>query len=262
MSDDFYVGYHAKAPGSLRGFLRGVAALLILVGAGTAALIAADQGPFRPSVFEFGVEREYTGWLTLDPVPALLTEVPGHHDGDHGEASSAICGTRYSSYLLAESGTKFGVADAVAPLAGQFVRLRGSLVYLDRETMIDVVPSSLTAIDGRAPDPLPAVQELGIQVLTGEVIDTKCHFGLMDPSTGKVHRGCAARCISSGVPPALHVEDEAGRVANLLLVGLGGEPVNAELKPFIGEPVRIEGRVTRHENLLVLYTDVDAIERL
>lgn len=260
MPDDFYVGYLEKAPAGVAKFLRTRVIVLLVVVLAAAGFLAVDQGPFRPSVFEFGVEREFVGWISVSPVPTLFAKVPGHHQA---EPSAEVCGANYSAYPLAESGTKFGVADVAKEWDGRLVRVRGSLIYLDRETMIDVVPDSVVAIGtetGGAPGAV--TEELGTVTLTGEIVDSKCHFGVMDPSTGKVHRACAARCISSGIPPALHVEDEAGRIANLLLVGRDGRAVNREIAAYIGEAVRITGRVVRHENLMVLYANPGDIERL
>jgi hypothetical protein len=260
MPDDFYVGYLEKAPTGIAKFLKGRVFLLLFVALVAAGVIAVDQGPFRPSVFEFGVEREFVGWLSISPVPSLFAKVPGHHDA---EVSSGVCGANYSAYPIAESGTKFGVADVAKEWDGRLVRLRGSLIYLDRETMLDIVPDSVVAIGTESGGATGAVtEELGTLTLSGEIVDSKCHFGVMDPSTGKVHRACAARCISSGIPPALHVEDEEGRIANLLLVGRDGRAVNREIAAYIGEAVRITGRVVRHENLLVLHADPGDIERL
>lgn len=259
MSDDFYVGYLERAPAGLRGFLRIVALALIAVGVVVAALVTSQQGSFRPSIFEFGVEREFVGWLSLHPVPALFARVPGDHDA---KPTAGVCGANYSIYPLTEAGTKLGAEELVRGLEGKLVRMRGSLLYLDRGTMIDVVPDSIASVNGGAPGPDAVIEDLGVQTLSGEIVDSKCHFGLMDPSTGKVHRACAARCISGGIPPALHVEDRHGRVANLLFVGRDGRAINDELLSFVGEPVRVVGRVARYENLLVLYAEPEAIERL
>ena len=259
MSDEFYVGYHERSPAGTRAFVRRVVLALLVVAIAIAFLITSRQGPFRPSVFEFGVEREFVGWLSSDPVPSLFARVPGHHDA---EASTGVCGANYSIYPLTEGGTKFGGADLVSGLEGQLVRLRGSLIYLGGSTMIDAAADSIAPVNGGERGPAPVTEDLGEQTLSGEIVDSKCHFGLMDPSTGKVHRGCAVRCISGGIPPMLHVEDDEGRVANLLLVGRDGRAIHREVLPMVGEPVRVVGRVARFENLLVLYAKPEAIERL
>jgi len=41
-------------------------------------------------------------------------------------------------------------------------------------------------------------------------------------AVGKVHRACAVRCLSGGVPPGLLVRDESGNAVTYLLVGEDG----------------------------------------
>jgi len=60
-------------------------------------------------------------------------------------------------------------------------------------------------------------------VFTGELVDTKCWSGVMPPATGTVHRACAIRCLSSGVPPGLLVRDGSGDGVVLMLAGPEGE---------------------------------------
>ncbi len=84
----------------------------------------------------------------------------------------------------------------------------------------------------------------------------------MNPATGKVHRSCAARCISSGTPPIVVATAPDGRTAQLLLVGPNGESLNDAVLPFVAETVAIEGKVTREDHLLVLWADPASIERL
>jgi hypothetical protein len=45
---------------------------------------------------------------------------------------------------------------------------------------------------------------------TGELVDSKCYLGVMRPGLGKVHRGCAVRCLAGGVPPAILVRGADG----------------------------------------------------
>ena len=60
-------------------------------------------------------------------------------------------------------------------------------------------------------------------------MDTKCFLGVMRPATGKVHRGCAVRCLSGGAPPALLVRDEQGNGVALLLASLNDQPLDYRL---------------------------------
>ncbi len=114
--------------------------------------------------------------------------------------------------------------------------------------MIELLPGSLSAV-GQG-DSLPLSESLGEIQLTGEIVDSKCFFGVMNPGAGKVHRDCAARCISGGVPPAFLVRDSCGKTVTLLLAHW-----KRELLDHIAEPVTIRGRLVRTAGRLTLYQE-------
>jgi hypothetical protein len=254
--DGFYVGYAASAPPAIRRFVRRAVAGVLGATAALALLLAALQRPFAPSAFEYGAEREFVGWVRESPTPLLLVPGPDCEE---------LCAPT-SSYYLTRYQTKQGAADLVRGLEGRQVRLRGVLVYFEDQTLLDVVPGSVEPIEAAAAGPITApaaeVRDLGPHTLEGEVVDGKCYLGVMRPGLGKVHRACAARCISSGSPPLLVVRDAQGRLAHLLLVGSDGRSLQRELLPFVAEPVRVTGRVLRYDDLLVLRTEPRAIHRL
>jgi hypothetical protein len=102
---------------------------------------------------------------------------------------------------------------------------------------------------------------LGSVSLAGEIVDTKCHFGVMNPGSGKVHRDCAVRCISGGIPPGLLVRDRDGNLQTVLLAGTGGRELHRELLDYIAEPVRVRGTLLRSAGFLVLRVDPSTITR-
>jgi hypothetical protein len=65
-----------------------------------------------------------------------------------------------------------------------------------------------------------------------------------------VHRDCAVRCISGGIPPALLVRDAAGHAMTLLLAG-----IQPRLLDHIAEPVTLHGRLVRSEGRLILHPE-------
>jgi len=80
---------------------------------------------------------------------------------------------------------------------------------------------------------------LGVVSLTGEIVDSKCYLGVMNPGQGKVHRDCAARCLSGGIPPIFITTDGHEQ---FLLVGLDGRALGRDaLREFIAEPITIRG---------------------
>jgi hypothetical protein len=199
--EEFYVGYAAAMPPGVRRRVRSAVLASLAFAGCVAGLTAAFQQSFAPSVFEYGDEREFVGWLRETPAPLLVVPAP---------ACTEWCATT-SSWLLTRYGTKSGAEELVRGLDGRQVRLRGVLVHRGDQTLLDVVPGSLEMLapdvgapaSVASPAPAPRVLDLGVQTLTGEVVDSKCHFGVMRPGSGKVHRSCAARCISSGTPPVL-----------------------------------------------------------
>jgi hypothetical protein len=102
---------------------------------------------------------------------------------------------------------------------------------------------------------------LGSVSLVGEIVDTKCHFGVMNPGSGKVHRDCAVRCISGGIPPGLLVRDRDGKLQTILLAGADGRELHREIVDYAAEPVRVHGTLVRSAGFLVLRADSSDITR-
>lgn len=208
MSDDFYIGYSGSAPTALvklnRRIIAGVGVLLAAI----AAVIAFLQAPADPGYFGFGVATGFEGTLYETPLPILRT-VAGNGAVTH--------------YLLVGEG-KFGPPAYALGHDGQRVRFRGSLIQKGRSAMIELNDQRSFQVLG--PDPAsaqrPQTMILGKVFLTGELVDTKCYLGVMRPAVGKVHRACAVRCLSGGVPPGLLVKDQAGNQIAVPLVGANG----------------------------------------
>jgi hypothetical protein len=111
-------------------------------------------------------------------------------------------------------------------------------------------PGSFAVVDESRTKP-SAEALLGTAALTGELVDTKCYFGVMRPATGKVHRGCAVRCLSGGVPPGLLVRDASGNGVVVLLVGGDGGPLRFNVQ-WAARLVRAEGELELRDNLPIL----------
>jgi hypothetical protein len=246
--DEFYVGYLPRAPQGIARRSRLFVVGALLVGLGAAVALVASHGPFGPGVFEFGNTRAFEGVVRLVPYPALELARPGA-----GEKST-------SAYLLVAPG-KFGAGEIMGGFAGQRVSLEGTLVYRDERTMIEVVPGSVQRLGWEAAEP-PPVEKLGRLTLRGEIVDSKCFLGVMNPGNLKTHRACATLCISGGIPPVLLVRERGGAARYLVLVSPEGRPVNEELLPFVAEPIEIEGELERHGDLELFRIDPGDIERL
>lgn len=252
MNDEFYIGWEAKAaPGIGRAARRSVAVLLALALLMPVAL-AVSQRLIGVSVFEWGHLKSFSGVLEAAPYPRLLVPRPGRIGGQ----------SAYSTYYLVAP-WKFGLdRAAIAPLNGQAVTLQGTLIYRGDQTMIEVQPKTIQRTNIAPAKALPPTIPLGKQTLVGEIVDSKCFWGVMNPGQLTPHRACAIRCISGGVPPVLLVRQKDGPPICLLLTSAEGEPVNRQVLTLVAEPVEISGEVERQGDQLFLRADPATYRRI
>jgi hypothetical protein len=242
----FYVGYRKEAGEAVRRFVRPLVLGVFAGGLLLAALSSAGHRRLARATFEFGTSRTFQGVVQERPQPMLLVERPGAEEAE-----------RWSRYLLVGLG-KFGAGPQVAGLDGRRVRLAGTLVYRNGGTMLELA-------DGRPADlgpgpPLPPPVAEGPVTVRGEIVDSKCFLGVMNPGHLKTHRACAARCISGGIPPVLCVRHE-DRARYLLLVDEAGGPLGPPLPDLVAEPVEVTGTVWRHGDLRFLHAAPSAFRR-
>ncbi len=253
-SDEFYVGYLPRAPRhtarQVRYFCLALLACLIVA----ASLFVTGQKKFLPSAFEFQQDRQFEGVVHEQPYPVLSVQRPGNTGNQAG----------VSPYLLVGAG-KHGANAEVAGFDGQPVRLQGTLIYRDGTTMIEIVPHSVASMALPNGDAIgkPAISaELGVFTLSGEIVDSKCYLGVMNPGSTKPHRECAVRCISGGAPPLFIARDATGRTVSLLLVSESGAAVNQQILDLVAEPVEITGKVVRDGDQLYLRSRPDSYRRI
>lgn len=234
---EFYVGYLPKSPPGIAGRIRRAVVLLFVVGLAVAATIVVAQKRFDPGTFEFGVVKRFEGVIVERPYPMLIA--------DGGE----------THWLVAFG--KRGASEAVAGLDGARVMLEGSRVFNDERRMIELAAGSIERLDDGSVPPRLESASLGEMSLVGEVVDAKCHLGVMKPGRQKPHKACAIRCIAGGIPPVLRVETPAGELFYLLLVDRERRPVNERVLHLVAEPVRVSGEVVREGDQLLLLADPD-----
>jgi hypothetical protein len=243
--NDFYVGYLPKAPTSVGRFVRKTVLALEVVAMALALVFVFGQMHFANSSFEYGNVRSFEGTIVAGPYPVLLVARPG----DVGNRA------QYSEYLLVAPG-KHGADELVAGFDGRQVRLQGQLIYREGATMVEVVPGTLSAMKSSSSG-TETIRNLGPVIVTGEIVDSKCYLGVMNPGQGKVHRDCAARCLSGGIPPLFVTTD--GR-EQFLLVGLDGIALQHDaLREFIAEPISIRGESLLRGETRLLKIDPSAL---
>lgn len=245
---EFYVGYLPKAPSGVARRIRRVIVALLVAAGFVAIGFGSVQRTFAPAVFEFGKIRTFEGVIELKPFPSLLMSSPPE-------------GTGPSRYLLVAAG-KHGADQQVAAYAGKTVRLRGTLIHRDNQMMIELVSGSIAPI-AEAYQPQSQAKDLGAFQLTGEIVDSKCYLGVMNPGAGKVHRDCATRCLSGGIPPIFATNDFHSSPAILLLTDRNQKPLPRDvILDHVAQPVRVQGRVRQMDGTLLLETERSLISRL
>ncbi|MBX2824695.1 MAG: hypothetical protein KTR33_08190 [Gammaproteobacteria bacterium] len=245
--EDFFVGY-LPFPAGLKPFYRlVVVAGLLLAVAGGIALASLQKSPSH-SQWDTGAPMTVEGVLTMDPYPILhRADVPD------GEAMSV---------MLVQTG-KFSADMAAEPYAGKRVSIDGFgirrggwlMLEISGADAIQAVPESTDFVA------LPAITPLGEVTLSGEVMDTKCFLGVMNPGSGQAHKACAELCLLGGIPPMLAVKDAENRKFGYLLKTASGESASLLVAEVAAESVEISGQLERQGDMLYLRIADDQVVR-
>ena len=215
----FYVGY-LPLPRRLRVFLLGAVGVLLIADVAV-ALAAFEAQPAHPTG-AWGAEGEvaYRGLFQARPYPLLRLSD--------------------RTILLVGEG-KQGAPAGLDSLDGTLVEakgypiLRGDLTILQ----LDQAPAR---IEGAAPA-LPPVAAGRSARLAGELVDSKCYAGAMNPGEGKTHKGCASLCVFGGIPPLLVVRGAGPDPTWYILADPQGGPLNRAAAPLVGEAVELGGTI-------------------
>ena len=207
--EDFYVGYQSHAPAQLGHFLRRVAIVLLVLVLLVAGGLVFTQAEFAKSYFGFGVLENFEG--TIDGA-WLIT--PGGN-----------------ALALVGEGKR-----GVARMPKGRVKVTGQRIERDGVVMIEVL--SISPLDGAVAN--ASETDLGAIMLTGEIVDTKCYLGVMNPGAGKLHKECARNCLRGGIP--------AGLVAGGKLYFLEG----GDFAERAGLRVTLRGRALQRAGQLIL----------
>ncbi len=250
--DEFYVGYQPVAPPGIAKTLRRVSAALLFGILLLAVVLTLGQQRLPASFFEYGQRRDFEGVVRERPIAMLIVDRP----------RGALSAASESRYTFVGEG-KHGAVSEVAGFEGRHVRLRGSLIYRDGITMIELASGTVVVIPSPSETTPPLKRDwLGVQTLAGEIVDSKCYLGVMNPGSRTPHRECAVRCISGGVPALFVVENFEGEKAALWLTTPDGGAVGRQVLDLIARPVEITGEVTREGDQLYLRADPRAYRAL
>jgi len=232
--DEFYIGYQDETPLRIKKFRRlniaCIATIIILM----AVVFSWNQNQFKNSTFELDEITEVEGFLYARPVPMLRMKT--------GKSMKNIVLLGFGK-LGAEAKLKELKDQLGESIEGKKMKIKGSLIYYNGKTFMQLEPdirgtfTPLSGEDGRRKftNDTPSYFE-------GEIVDPKCFFGVMKPGRGKIHRSCAARCISGGIPPVFVSMNEQGNEEYFLMLDGKGKPLNESIIAYIGKPLKIKAQ--------------------
>jgi len=251
MSEDFYVGWSGEAPDCHKRkgkqFFLGSLFLMLLVG----VIYVLNQKPYKSSKYEYGIIQELSGYLVKDPVWGLRVEEDG--------IIKTIPLVGYGK--MGPEGTLSKMMETHQLTEGTMVTLRGMLTHFQGKYLMELteMENSLVA----AGDEIMLEREItmkGRKTLEGEVVDPKCFFGVMNPSSKAIHRSCAIRCISGGIPPLLAIRENGEFVDYYFLYGSEMKSIAQQILPYVGIPVSIFGTIATYDDWKSMVVDPDDLQ--
>lgn len=228
MAEQFFVGY-LKTPLQLIRFLAISLSILLLAVDAVALIAYRAQG--NRATGDWGADGEVAidGVLLARPYPVVLVPATADHP---------------ARVVLLVSEGKHGAPDDLAPLDGAAVTVQGYPLLRDALTVLQLSQHPRRSEIAVAASAF-ATTELGQRTLEGEIADSKCFLGAMNPGEGKVHAGCASLCILGDIPPLFVTRDAAGKLTYRLLADEQGGPIAEGAANQAGAYVTLTGTLRR-----------------
>ncbi|WP_190811362.1 hypothetical protein [Flagellimonas sp. S3867] len=251
--DEFYIGYvDAVGEETKRTTKRFVfiAIGVLLLGA---FLFGFFQKEAINSAFDFNAPTKVSGTYQEAPYPMLRIKL-----GDD----------TFKNVLLLGFG-KFGantyledIKQKEGNLNGKHLTIEGNLIYYNGKTLLEIDDGQKISLTDSKTKNYMLPEIMGSHKVSGEIVDPKCYFGVMKPGYGKIHRSCAALCISGGVPPVLVSQSKNAISDYFLLTDLKGNPIHKDILPYIGQPSLLQGEVEKMGGWYTMRIDISQIKKL
>ncbi len=250
----FFIGWEARP---VPAFVTLVGLALVAAAVTVAGLTATWQSHIGPATWDFAI-AEHHGILLSHPAPMLVETV------DRGSGAGADSTRRALRFLVKPD--KFGFSrEELDSFHLKPVILQASLLENGGRSMLEVTPGSIAMAqdaNGSAPHPSTELKNPQKLTLRGEIIDSKCYLGAMNPGQRKTHRACAIHCLRGGIPAAFLARDRNHNEQVLLLTSPAGDPLNHSILDFVAEPVEVTGTVSYAGDLPVFAIDLASLRRL
>ena len=251
-NDDFYIGYVDQVSPKLKGSLKKIVIILFLILIVFSVIFSFSQKTFENSTFELTENTRIEGIYLENPYPMLRVDT-----GKNTFKDILLLGFGKAG---AEKYLKRAKA-AVDGLNGKKLSIEGNLIYYNGKTLMQILDDEKVVLESARNQTIHhAPTNTEKATLYGEIIDPKCYFGVMKPGKGKIHRSCAVRCISGGIPPVFATTAKDGTMDYFLLTDMKGNPVNNDVLPYIGKPAKLNGILETYDDWNRLKIEASTIE--
>jgi uncharacterized membrane protein len=228
--DEFFVGY-LRTPLRVARFAAITVCVLLLLADAVALTLYRAQAQRSSGDWGTVGEVSYDGVLVANPYPIVLVPAAGR------VAAHAV--------LLVSDG-KFGAPAGLAAFDGKTVTVTGYPLLRDGLVVLqlsEVTRGAKTSLVLAPPVPL------GRRTLTGEIVDSKCYLGAMNPGEGKVHEGCAGLCLLGDIPALFVTRDAHGDLTYRLLADENGKAMPRRASSHAGQFLTLGGILTRLDGI-------------
>lgn len=252
IDDQFYIGWQdSAAPKYNNGRKRffGSALVILVLFSGLYLFIEND---FGSSFFDYGNLTELEGTVVDYPVFGLRTVL------DEKEVTVPLVGFgKFDADPVLEQLRQQVEGNE---LAGYSVTLRGTLIQYNGKSWMELTEGDASIVSITKSNAVrQKISRTGQLTITGEIVDPKCFFGVMNPAFGKIHKSCAIRCISGGIPPILAVKKNGEYVDYFFLIDEQGNKVNKLVLQHVGETISVTGNTETVDDWNVMKLEVDQL---
>lgn len=251
MKDDFYIGWSNETPQSYSRKAKLFFAVLLVSMISIGVIYVKNQRGYIDSIYEYGTIQEFSGFLVKDPIWGLRVE----EDGKVKTIPLVGFGKMGPEWTLSK------MMEAHELKEGTMVTLRGMVFHYQNKYWMELTEKENSLVSSGSQSMLHRnIQMTGYKELEGEIVDPKCFFGVMNPAVKAIHRSCAIRCISGGMPPLLAIRENGVFVDYYFLHGKEMESIADQILPYVGIPVKISGQVATYDDWKSLTIETSSLE--
>ncbi|MEO9484888.1 MAG: hypothetical protein ABJG47_15620 [Ekhidna sp.] len=251
MKDDFYIGWSDETPKSYAAKATFFFVFVLISMISIAVIYVKNQRGYIDSTYEYGVLQEFSGFLVKDPIWGLRI--------DEGGEIKTIPLVGFGK--MGPESTLSKMMETHELKEGTMVTLRGMVFHYQGKYWMELTEkeNSLVSAGGRTML-TREIKMVGYRKLEGEIVDPKCFFGVMNPAVKAVHRSCAIRCISAGMPPVLAIRENGYFVDYYFLHGKDMEDISSTILPYVGLPIEVSGGVAMYDDWKSLTIDTSDLK--